>query len=111
MRGATRDRGQVMPMVVLLLVFCAAVALALVHLATAVVERARAAGAADAAALAGAIADRAAADTVARANGAMLVRFEREGDFVVVEVGRGDRRATARAAAVVTLTDPAARGR
>jgi hypothetical protein len=103
MRGVNRERGQVMPLVALLLVFCVAVALVVVHLSAAVVERSRAVGAADAAALAGAVADRAAAETVARANGATLVRFERQDDVVVVEVQRGGRRATARAEAVVTL--------
>ena len=105
LRVARGERGQTLPLVALLLVFGVAVMLAIAHLSTTAVARARAAGAADAAALAGALADRAASDSVARANGAELVTFERVGDVVVVVVERSGHRATARAEAVVSLTN------
>jgi hypothetical protein len=101
MHTAARERGQVLPLVALLLVFCLAIAAAIVHLSTTVVARSRATTAADAAALAGAAGGRGAAEAVARANDADLLRFERSGDVVVVEVRRDGHRVTARAEAVV----------
>jgi Flp pilus assembly protein TadG len=71
------------------------------ELADAVVDRARAQAAADAAALAGVTGGRATAAHVAAANGAVLARFERTGrrDAAVVTViaDVDGRRATARA--------------
>jgi hypothetical protein len=73
---------------------------ALGHLGAATVERARAGGAADAAALAGAVDGRGAAADVAALNGGSLVSFESRASIVEVVVRVGD--ATARARAEVT---------
>jgi hypothetical protein len=102
---ARGERGQTLPLVALLLAVAVAVMLAIANLSTAAVEASRAASAADAAALAGVLGDRAASDAVARANSAELLSFEREGDVVEVEIERSGRRASARAGAVVTLTN------
>ena len=104
MRGASRERGQTLPLVALLLVFCIAVAAAIAHLSVQVVERARAASAADAAALAGALGGREAAVSVAIANDARLLTFTRAGDVVTVVVERHGHRGHARAETVVELT-------
>ncbi len=103
MRVQRDDRGQVLPLVALVLVFAVMVATGIAHLAVEATERARAEHAADAAALAGAVGDRPAAATLARANGAELESFARDGDIVVVAVRRHGHRATARAEAVVTI--------
>jgi hypothetical protein len=73
------------------------VLLALVPLAQAAGERARARTAADAAALAGAAEGEPAAREVAAANGAELVAWRAEGTDVWVEVTLGDAHARARA--------------
>jgi outer membrane lipoprotein SlyB len=104
MRGERHDRGQTMPLVALTLAFTLVLAAAVAHLAVQTTRRAQAGHAADAAALAGAVGDRVAAEKVARANGAELVAYERDGDVVLVEVRRGDHHASARAEAVVELT-------
>jgi outer membrane lipoprotein SlyB len=98
------DRGQTLPLVALTLALALVLAAAVAHLAVQTTRRAQAAHAADAAALAGAIADRAAAEHMARANGAELVAYERSGDRVVVEVVRGEHNARAAAEAVVEVT-------
>ena len=71
--------------------------LALVPLARAVADEARARTAADAAALAGAAEGEDAAREVAEANGAELVHWRAEGADVWVEVRVGDARAVAKA--------------
>ena len=78
---------------------CCAALLALVPVAGALDDRARARTAADAAALAGAADGEAAARQVAEANGADLLEIERTGDEVVVRVRVGDLDAYARARA------------
>jgi hypothetical protein len=98
------DRGQTFPLVALLLACAVALATGVAHLATRTSAHARAEGAADAVALAGAIGGRDAAVRVASANDAALVRFTRVGDVVTVEVQRGDDRAVARATPWVELT-------
>lgn len=72
--------------------------LALVQFGLAVDDAARARTAADAAALAGAQVDQAAARRVARANGAELVSFNAVGNGVEVVVRVGQMRARAQAA-------------
>ncbi len=78
---------------------CCVALLALVPVAGALDDRARASTAADAAALAGAADGERAAHQVARANGADLLEIERTGDEVVVQVRVGDVEAYARARA------------
>ena len=60
-------------------------------------DRERAVSAADAAALAGVVGGRDAAERLAAANGALLVGWERDGRDVLVTVVVGGRSATARA--------------
>jgi uncharacterized membrane protein len=71
--------------------------LLLVHLGVLAVHRAHARTAADAAALAGAAEGRAAAEEVARSNGAVLESFAAAGSDVEVRVRVGSTHATARA--------------
>ena len=98
------ERGQVLPLVALVLAFAMVVAGAVAHLAIDATERAQAEHAADAAALAGAAGDVATARAIAAANDATLLSFTRTGDVVLVEVRRHGHVATARAEAVVTIT-------
>lgn len=93
-----RDRGS---MTVLVTMVGAAMGLAVLTAITPVLGQVRhhqrAQAAADAAALAGVIDGRSAADSVARANGAALVAWSVRGDEVIVVVAVADQRATARA--------------
>src|SRR5690606_19634611 len=98
------ERGQALPLVLMVLAFTVAVALGLARLSRIAAERGAARHAADAAALAGAIAGRPGAVEVARANGADLVSFSRSGDVVEVVVRRSGTSATARAELVARLT-------
>jgi len=100
----TRERGQATPIMAMVLVMAAAIALALIHLGTVAADSARAGTAADAAALAGAAEGRAAATTVATANHGRLVSFVEDGDDVIVAVTVG--RVTARARASATWPAP-----
>jgi LAS superfamily LD-carboxypeptidase LdcB len=79
---------------------CGVALLALVPMAGALVDRARARTAADAAALAGAAEGDQAARQVATANGAKLLEIERSGDEVVVQVRVGEVEAYAKARGV-----------
>ena len=107
------DRGQVAPlMVVMLLVLTVAVA-ATVEIGRFLDESARARTAADAAALAGAAAGRTEAAALAAANGGLLLSYteqEADGDSnallvtVAVQVGRASQ--TARAERLVEWTAP-----
>jgi hypothetical protein len=106
-----RDRGQVLPLVVLLLALAAGAAVIVAQVGRVVDERARASTAADAAALAGAAEGRAAAEDLARRNGGWLEEFRQEGadTVVVVRVGRARAEARARADAaepIATWTPP-----
>lgn len=94
-----RERGQVTPLVAVVVLVVALVALGVARLGAGAVDAARARTAADAAALAGAAEGRAAADEVAAANGGRLVFYEALGTDVVVtvEVGQASVRARARA--------------
>jgi hypothetical protein len=89
---------------------CCAALLALVPVAGALDDRARARTAADAAALAGAADGEPAAREVAEANGADLLEIERAGDEVVVRVRVGDLDAYARARAIGRPGDGGAGG-
>jgi len=91
------DRGQVLPLVTLVVVFAGLVCLAAGKLGGAAVARAQAATAADAAALAGAAAGRPAALQVAAANGGRVRSYEQLGTDVRVEVDVGRASAGARA--------------
>jgi hypothetical protein len=91
------QRGQVVPLLALLMVAACGLVLVLGRMAGDAVDRARAQAAADAAALAGAAGGRAEAESVAAANGARLLRWEAAGADVRVVVIRRRFEATARA--------------
>jgi hypothetical protein len=91
------DEGQVLPLMMAVVAFAVAVLLALVPLAEAAGDRARARTAADAAALAGAADGEDAARAIAEANGATLVSWRADGTEVWVEVRSGGARAVAKA--------------
>jgi len=95
----TRQRGQATPIMAIVLVMAAVIAIALIHLGGSAVDSARAQAAADAAALAGAADGPDAAAALATENGGELVRFQQLGDDVLVVVAVGRARATARARA------------
>src|SRR5690606_16081391 len=90
--------GQVLPLVLLLMAVAALGLVLVARSSSAAADRARAQGAADAAALAGAVEGRAGALRIAQANGGELVRFESDGEAVTVVVAFGEAQATARAA-------------
>lgn len=91
------ERGQVLPLVALLVLLVGAASLVLGRLGAAAVARAQAVTAADAAALAGAAAGKQAARAAAEANGARLGRYQEAGLDTTVEVWRKGARASARA--------------
>jgi hypothetical protein len=99
MRVSTRgsDRGQVVPLVAVIVLLAGAAAVLVGDLGGRATARARARTAADAAALAGAAEGRRAADALARANGARLDGYEDVGTDTEVRVRIGDMTATARA--------------
>jgi uncharacterized membrane protein len=90
-------RGQATPLWAIVLVLAALLLVPMGLVARAVIERAEAQSAADAAALAGALEGEDEARTVARMNGARVERYRVVGDTVEVVVVVGGRRATARA--------------
>jgi Flp pilus assembly protein TadG len=92
-----RQRGQVAPLVALVMVVIGVVAYGTAVLGRSAIDRARAQTAADAAALAGAAADEGTARQLANANAGTLVSFERIGPDVRVVVTVGGIRAHARA--------------
>jgi hypothetical protein len=89
--------GQAVPLVLAVLALAAVLLIALVPVGRAGIDRARAAAAADAAALAGAAEGRDAAHELARRNGGELVSWRSLGSDVWVEVVVGEARAEARA--------------
>jgi hypothetical protein len=91
------ERGQVLPLVALLVVLAGVACLGLGRIGGAAVARAQAVTAADAAALAGAADGRAAALDAAAWNGGHLVTFEELGTDVRVRVELRGARASARA--------------
>lgn len=94
---AERDEGQVVPLAAAMVALCGVILVALVPVAGALDDRARARTAADAAALAGAADGDGAARRLASANGAELLEIERDGDEVVVQVRVGEVEAYAKA--------------
>jgi hypothetical protein len=86
LRSGGSDSGQVTPLLAAGILFAGMLLVALGPLGRTVVDRAQARTAADAAALAGAAADRDAAEALVRANRGQLLRYEEHGDEVVVEV-------------------------
>lgn len=93
-----RDRGSMTVFVTLVgVAITLVVVMALVPRLVALRAAQRARTAADAAALAGVLEGRAAASTIAAANGAVLVSWSVDGDEVFVTVEIDGRRATARA--------------
>ncbi len=96
MDGRTRERGQALPLVALVVAVTLVLAVVVVGVADAVIDRAAAQTAADAAALAGAAEGRVAAERLAVENGAVLVSFV-PGPPVEVVVEVDGRRAIARA--------------
>lgn len=97
MRAQRDERGQVLPLVVVVMVLAGVVCLVLGRVGGAAVARAQAVTAADAAALAGAAAGREAAEQAAVANGGRLVVYQQLGLDTRVAVELGGARATARA--------------
>lgn len=104
----SRERGQVLPLLVILLALAVAAAVVVTEIGVAAIERARAQGAADAAALAGAASGEPAAHDVARANGAEVIAYIEVGAKVEVEIRY--RRAVAIATAEATSSSDAAGG-
>lgn len=92
-----RERGQVVPLLAVVIVAAGAVCLVAGRLGGAAVARAQAVTAADAAALAGAAAGRSEAGTAAVANGGRLTRYEQVGADARATVAVGPARAVARA--------------
>ncbi len=101
----TRDAGQVVPLLALVVALAALGLLALSRLVVAADAAARARTAADAAALAGAAEGRAAAERLAVANGAALVAWTDDGARVEVTVVVDGHRARAAATATVGCVD------
>ena len=93
----TGARAQATPLWAVVLLLAALLLVPMALLARATIERSEAQTAADASALAGALAGEDEARAVARLNGARVERYERSGDVVEVVVVVGGRRATARA--------------
>ncbi len=99
------QEGQAVPLVVVALLLAALAGAGLVRVAVASAERAATQAAADASALAGANDGRAAADRLARRNGAVLIAYEEVDLDVVVTVRRGRFSAHARARWTATPAD------
>ncbi len=104
-RRANGDRGQVLPLLVVLLALALGCIVVLGRVGVAARERAEAQTAADAAALAGVVAGPDAAAEAAAANGATLLRLEVVDGVVIVEVEIGG--ATASAHASIDVAAPA----
>ncbi len=100
-RRGCDDRGQMLPFMALILVAIVGLLAFFVRLAPLVDDAARARTAADAAALAGAVDGRAAAQQFANANGAELVNFNRVNRKVTVRVRVGSASAVASAEATI----------
>ena len=110
MRHRAADRGQVVPLVALVLVVGAGAAIVLALVAGVLVDRARAQTAADAAVLAAAVGSDADASAVAAANGGSVESLRRDGSQVAITVRVGRARASARADVVLELRPPGASG-
>jgi Flp pilus assembly protein TadG len=99
-----RDRGQVAPLMAMVVLLVVAVGAGVVAVGDVLAERAVARTAADAAALAAAAGTDADAESLAADNGAVVVAIHRHGPDVEVEVRVG--RATARARATSARDNP-----
>jgi len=97
MSAPKSERGSTLPFLVLTIVLAGACVVLLGRVGGAATARAGAAGAADAAALAGAASGRAAAEELARANGAELLSYQEVGNDTQVRVRLGPAEATGRA--------------
>jgi len=95
------DSGQVVPLMALVVMLTVVSLVLLVRLGTALDDSARARTAADAAALAGSVDGRGAAEEMATVNGGELMRFELRGSTADVQVKVGEATASARATASV----------
>lgn len=100
---SARERGQAVPIVLLVLVFACAVCLAVARLGSLLAQREHVRHAADAVALAGAIDGEDGARNIAAANGVTLVSFTADGDQVAVVARAGRFSALARAERVIVL--------
>ncbi len=96
-----RESGQVVPLMALVVMLTVVSLVVLMRLGTALDDFARARTAADAAALAGAVDGRVAAEEMASGNGGELVGFELSDGTADVEVRVGEATAAARATADV----------
>lgn len=92
-----RDRGQAIVLVLAVVVVTVVCALAVARFSTRVVDSQQAQLAADAAALAGVVGGRDAAERLAKSNDGELTSFVITGEEVLVEVRVGDETAQARA--------------
>ena len=99
-RGVGDERGQVLPLIALVIVCASGACLLLGRVGEVAADRARAVTAADAAALAGAMDGQDAARALAKENGGQLVEYDQLGGDarVVVRVGRATATARARPA-------------
>jgi hypothetical protein len=97
MRRRSSERGQAVPLLLVVLLLATLAAVVVAEVGAATIERAEAQAAADAAALAGAVHGAEEARRTAEANGAELTAYRDLGTVVVVDVRH--RRATATAAA------------
>ncbi len=97
LEASPHERGQAVPMMVVVLALAGVVLIAIARLGTAADDAARARTAADAAALAGAAQGFAGATELADANGATLVDYTAFGNYVEVRVQVGSAVAVARA--------------
>jgi hypothetical protein len=111
MQTRRNQRGQVLPLLVLVVALAGVLVVVLGRLGQAAVDRAHARTAADAAALAGAAAGESAARDLAQANGATLLWFRAEGRDVEVAVRFRRAEAVARARREGPGTARAATGR
>jgi len=101
-----QDSGQVLPLMALVVMLTVVTLAVLVRLGTTLDDAARARTAADAAALAGAVDGRGAAEEIAAGNGGELLRFNLSGDTADVDVRVGQATASARATAEVQWLAP-----
>lgn len=92
-----RDRGQAIVLLLAFVVVVVVCAVAMGHFSARLVDKQQAQLAADAAALAGVVGGRVAAERLATANDAVLTEFVVTGDEVMVAVQVGDESAQARA--------------
>ena len=96
-RQAVKDRGQAIVLVLAVVVVAVVCTVAMARFSVRLVDKQQAQLAADAAALAGVVGGRVAADRLAKANEGVLTMFAVTGDEVFVEVWVGDELAQARA--------------